>query len=808
MNYQGLTDLEAQKILIENGLNEIPSPKSSNFIKSFTKTLFEPMIIILLLACSIYFFIGEIRDFLILTFSAFVILSINIFQNYKADEAIKRLKSLTKNYSEVIREGTKKIIESKYLVEGDYVIVNEGDRVPADLIIVESSNLLVDESILTGESVPVEKKNFAESNSKNFSEEHLAYSGTLILSGWFVGIVHKTGLNTKIGGIGKKLELIKDEEPQVKKEINGIVYKLAILCVITCSLVFSYNFYQSQNLTLSALTSISLAIALVPEELPIVLTIFLALSSLRLSKLGLIIKNKAIVETLGATNIICVDKTGTITQNKLKLKKILLNNAEFEIENLALSDEIKDIVSAAFFATYFNSKDSSDLEIINLYKKLDLELPKFESLAENVIPRKFVYSKKYYEKKYYYTYAKGAYEEIQKISRINKNYEDFYLNKIEELSNIGFRVIAVAYKKEIKEESSKKFELLGLLAFQDELREETTEYINLCQTNNIRICMITGDYKNTAIYFAKEIGLNNYNKVLTGKDIDDLPDEILKEKIKETNVFARITPKQKLKIVNLLKINKNIVAMTGDGINDVLALKSANVGISIGEGGSDIAKEASDVILTENNLKSIVNAIKEGRRVYNNLAITGRYIYSFHIPIILIALFNTFLALPPLLLPVQIALLEFIIDPFSTLVFESIPATKGILAEKPRRGKYKLMENLNLKLGTFYGVLIFLLVFIPYLILIKNNYQNVVNLSLLNILGLNIVLIILNFYKEGTVLELVNNKRFSYSLSILLIIFILGIFYLQIDTLGVITIVSCLIIFLFFGIISKNDEIR
>jgi Ca2+-transporting ATPase len=804
MKYQGLTELEAQKIYIQNGPNEIPFVNKSFILNSILKTLLEPMMLILLLACLVYFFIGEFRDFTILTFSALIIFSINIYQNYTSEEAIKKLKSFTKIYSEVIREGKKQIIETKYLVEGDYVIVSEGDRLPADIIILETSNLLIDESILTGESLPIQKTQIKDSKIRNFEDSNLAFSGSLILSGWLVGIVFQTGVKTKVGQIGKRLELIKDEEPQVKKEINKIVFNLAILCIFTCLFIFGYNFYVSNDFINSLIRSVSLAIALVPEELPIVLTIFLALSSLRLSKQGLIVKNKAIVETLGATNILCVDKTGTITKNNLKLKKVILNNYEYEIENLPLRDDVKELIEASYLATYFNSKDTSDLEIVKTYENSGIDTSKYESIQEGVIAKNFIYSKKYLYRKQFYTFAKGAYEQISKICRINEEYEDFYLNKIEELSKVGYRIIAVCSKKEFKD-SSKKYNLLGLLAFQDEVREEVAEYIELCQKNNLRVCLITGDYKNTAIYFAREIGLNNYSEVITGEELEKLDDEKLKNKIAYSNVFARITPKQKLKIVNFLKSSKNIVAMTGDGVNDVLALKSANVGISIGKGGSDVAKEASDVILIENNLKNIVNAIIEGRRIYKNLGTTGRYIYSFHLPIVLIAIFNTIFQLPQLLLPIHIAILEFIIDPFSTLVFESIPADKNLLAEKPRRGKFKLIENLDLKQGTYYGLLMFLLIFIPFYIMQINGFEDYINISLINILALNIVLIWLNFKGKQEFKSLINNQRFFYSNLILLIFFIIGLLYLNISLLGVGIILTTSILFLSLGILTNKS---
>jgi Ca2+-transporting ATPase len=506
---------------------------------------------------------------------------------------------------------------------------------------------------------------------------------------------------------------------------------------------------------------------LVPEELPIVLAIFLALSSLRLSQRGLIIKNKAIIETLGAANIICVDKTGTITKNNLRLKKIIYQNFEIDCEKIDLNDDIRKIIKAGYLATYFNSKDSIDQEIQRVFLKSGIDISNYKSLEEGVINQKFVFSKKYSHQKNFQIFIKGAYEEIAQICRIPSKYEDYILNQIQDLTKVGYRVIALGEVKTEKEDSSKKFDFLGLMAFHDELREETKDYISLCQNNNLRVCMVTGDHKNTAIYYAKEIGLNNYQNVLTGDQIEKLPDSKLKELIIDTNVFARIEPHQKLKLVNLLKSGKNIVAMTGDGVNDSLALKSANIGISIGEGGSDIAKETSDIILMENNLKSIIEGIKEGRRIYRNLGITARYIYSFHLPIILISIFNTFFQLPFLLLPIHIAFLEFIIDPFSTLVFESIPLKAGILGERPRKNKFKLIENMNIGVGTVYGILMFLLIFIPYYFINGFDPESAKTVAILTLLLLNILLIYFNFSEDQNFVESIKNRTFFIAISLL-----------------------------------------
>ena len=778
MIYRGLSQKEAQKLYLEKGPNEIPNSREFSLLRSILEALKEPMTLILLSACVIYFVIGRSLDYIILTVSALVIVSINVYQNYKSEEALEKLKDFTKKYCEVFRDGEKITIESKYLVEGDYVIVNEGDRVPADILIVESSNLLINESILTGESVPIRKKTIKDINLKKFTDDYIAFSGALITSGWMIGSVYKTGINSKIGELGKRLELIKDEEPQVKKEINKIVFNLAILCVFTCAFIFSYNYYQTSNLQNSIIYSISIAIALVPEELPIVLTIFLALSSLRLSNKGLIIKNKAIIETLGAANIICVDKTGTITKNNEKLKKIIYQDQDLDFERIELNQDIKRLLRASYLSKYFNSKDALDIEIEKIFSKTGIDISEFNSKEEGVLDRRFVYSKKYTKGKESYIFAKGAYEEISKICRIPSKYEDFMLDKIQELTNVGYRIIAVAELKTEREASSKKFELLGLLAFHDELRDETKEYVELCQNNKLRVCMITGDHKNTAIFYANEIGLNNPQNVLTGDELEKLPDHKLRELIARTNVYARIQPHQKLKLVNFLKSRGNIVVMTGDGVNDSLALKAANIGISIGEGGTDIAKETSDIILIKNDLKSIIEGIKEGRRIYRNLGITARYIYSFHLPIILISIFNTFFQLPFLLLPVHIAFLEFIIDPFSTIVFESIPAQKNILAQTPRKANFKLIENMKIGVGTIYGVAMFFLIFIPYYLINSFDPESAKTVAILNLMILNIFLIYFNFSEEQTFFQVLKDRTFMIAITIISLI-TLGIYLIR-----------------------------
>ncbi len=760
MKYLGHTTKEAEEILKSEGQNVLYETKDFPLIKSIFSSFKEPMILVLLLACFTYFFIGKFTDFLILTISAFIILNINIIQNYKTESAIKKLKSLSQKYSEVIRDGEKILIPSENLVRGDIVLISEGERIPADLLVLESSNLNIDESILTGESIPVTKESSRYDSqvlkNKKIDDTQIAFSGTIAVSGWLIGSVYSTGKNTKIGRMGIKLSSLVDEEPLVKKEINIIVKNLAIIALLTCSFVFLYGYYTTSDWVKPILNAVTLAIALVPEELPIVLTIFLALSSVRLSKTGLIVKNRSIIETLGAANILCVDKTGTLTKNKMKLSKIVTLKDVADGSSKNWNEDVVEIIKSSYLAKYFNSKDSLDLEIERVYNKLNIESNDYYFINEKILDQKFVFTRQYSKNNQNIVFAKGAFDEIIKLSKLNTASEKFIYDQFYTLTNQGLRVVGVAVleNKNIKS----KFSFLGLLAFEDEIRQEVPATVKLCQDNFIRVCMITGDHKNTAIYYGNKIGLNNPNEVITGDEIENLPNHLLDERIKKTNIFARIKPEQKLRILNLLKSGGNIVAMTGDGVNDALALKSANIGISIGLGGSDIAKETSDMVLTQNNLKNIVDGIIEGRRVYDNLSTTARYIYSFHLPLILISVFNVIFKLPELLLPIHITLLEFIIDPFSTLVFESIPGKKGQFSLKPRKGKFKLIENMNVAKGSIYGFLIFVFVFITYYLYVQENVVAAQTISLFLILGLNIILIYLNFSENLKTSELLKNK--------------------------------------------------
>lgn len=781
MIYSGISSDEAKRLFDIYGPNEIKAEKKISILSLVFEAFKEPMLLILFVACIIYLIIGDLTDFGILTASAFVILVINVTQSYKTSKEIEKLKSLTKKYSDVFRDGKRTIIESKYLVPTDYVIVSEGDRIPADLVVIDQSNLTIDEAILTGESLPVTKETvpeyfeYKDKNTKKISK-NISYSGTLVTSGWLIGIVKSTGKNTRIGALGSKLQKIKDQEPQVKIEIARIVRFLAIACVVTCVFVWLWNLFVTNDFVKSSIYTISLAIALVPEELPIVLTVFLALSSLRLSKKGLIVKNRAIVETLGATNVICIDKTGTLTKNELKLKKVILEDKISDLNQLELSENAINLIKASFLASYFSSKDIIDEEISKIFKKLDIDTKNYRPTAEAIIQNKFVFSKSYEYRNGEAVFIKGAYEQISKLCRISEKYEDFYLSSMHSLSNQGYRLIAVAEKISMKEDANKKFSFLGVLAFQDEIREESFDYVKLCQDNQIRICMITGDHKNTANYVATKVGIKNPDNILSGDDIEKLDSKTFLAKIRITNVFARITPDQKFKIVKALMHDKNIVAMTGDGVNDALALKTANVGLSIGKGGTDIAKETSDVILIENNLKNIIEGIIEGRRIYENLATTARYIYSFHIPIVLLSIFGAFLQLPILLLPIHIAILEFIIDPFSTVVFESIPAQKNLLSRRPRSGSFKLLENMNIKLGSIYGILLFILVFLPFYTLnvFQSDLLRATAVSMFIFMFLNIWLIIFNFASNSSFIDLLKTPTLLISLSILtLLIFLI-----------------------------------
>jgi len=733
--YQGLTDSEVTARIKEFGYNELPTQKRKNIFVLFAKLLKEPMLFLLLLTGVIYLLLGEPQDSIVLFSTIVVIIGMTLYQENRTESALHALKELSSPKALVIRNGEQKRISGRDVVPDDIILLQEGDRVPADAIVLSSLNLLIDESILTGESLPV-RKSFTDMNKVTIQalatlkpggdDSYFVFSGTLIAQGSGTAKVIATGVHTQMGLIGKSLESIVDEDFLLKREMGKIVKVFAIFGGIACTLLFGIYYYLNHNLLESFLAGLTLAMALLPEEFPVVLLIFLTLGAWRISKKHVLARNNQAIETLGATSVLCVDKTGTLTFNHMDLASIVSSKGIFEF-----SAKVKDLDKLSSEILFYSKLASKRGAFDPLEKEINLKFEKFlgtngysikgwhllkeYSLSKSLFAISRVWSSP--DAKHNIVAAKGSPEAILDMCKIPLVQKKEIMALVFEMSKKGQRVLGVAKStfsedKFHKSQKDYKFEFLGLIGFIDDIRPNVYESVQECYLAGIKVIMITGDYPGTAQYIASKAGIKNTEDYLTGEDLESLSKEELQEKIRDINIFARIIPDQKLKIVEALKANGEIVAMTGDGVNDGPALKAAHIGLAMGERGTDVARESADMVLLDDNFISIVSAVKLGRRIYDNLQKAVSYIFSIHIPIAGAALFPVLLGLPPILYPIHIAFFELIVDPACSTVYEGEHSEAGIMKRGPRNLKQPLFDRSHIIIGIFQGL--FLLVTIMY----------------------------------------------------------------------------------------------
>ncbi len=712
--YNGLNDNEIIKSRNEFGSNELEKKKQINIIIELLKVLKEPTLLLLIIASLIYFILGEYIDGIIMLFCVLFTCSIEFIQGYKTDKALEELNKLSSLNVLVIRNNKKIYINSDEIVVGDIVILESGDKVPADGIILLNEGLSVDESLLTGESIVVNKT--TKEDNKNYFKTNICYKGTNVVNGNAIIKIISVGKNTEYGKIGTSLNQIEDNKSILDKQIDKIIMIYGILSIILFISVFSVTFINNKELSLSnriieaLISSITIGIATIPEEIPVILTIFLAMGASKLAHENTLVKNMKSVENLGRITVFCTDKTGTITENKMKVfNKYILNDKFYE---------------SAYFACHNNSYDPTEIAIRNYIKNSKI---KFENNSKLVHEYLFSDETKMMgivlnENNKNNLYVKGAYEYIIKLCELNDKDKIKIDEKFKEFSNLGLRVIAIANKESIKIKENindYKLNFLGLIALDDPIRKHIKESINTCYNAGIRTILITGDSDITASAIAKKIGIKNSDNVLTGDQLERMDDTELIERVKDTNIFARVYPNHKMRIVNALQKNNEVVAMTGDGINDSSALKKADIGISMGLRGTNVAKEASDIILLDDNFNTIVKTIKNGRNIYNNIKKAISYVIVIHIPIALLSFIIPIFKLPPLLLPIHIVLLELLIDPTCSIIFEKIKPDKNIMNKPPRNKNENILDLKTLTRCIFEGLMIFIVVFITYYYYIK-----------------------------------------------------------------------------------------
>lgn len=731
--FKGLTNNEVVISREKNGSNIQQQRKKESLIKKILNIFKEPMFLLLIIAASVYFIVGEYADGITMLIFVLAVCTIEFIQEAKTDKALEELNKLSSLNVKVIRNGKKEIINSEEIVVGDIVILEEGDRVPADGKILYTQSLGINESSLTGESEIVYKNK--EEDLKNHFKLNMCYSGTDVVNGLGIIEVTSVGKNTEFGLIGQSLNNIKKEKTPLEKQINKLVFICTIVSITVFIMTIIINYINHPELTPtkrivdSLLAGITIAMATIPEEIPVILTVFLAMGSWSLTKKNTLTKNMKAIETLGTVNVLCTDKTGTITENKMIVEDIYTN-------------------SETFIKTLYQSCPQV------AYDPMEIALKKYcqenEKINTGSITKEYPFKAETKMMGQIWNNkelcVKGAYENVLPLCNLDKENYKQVKSKINEYSKEGYRVLAIAKNDNLKNipnsltEAKLTFE--GLVALYDPPRKGVKESLEECYSAGIRVIMITGDNGKTAASIAKKINLNNYDEVITGLELEAMSDDELFERVKTTNIFARVYPNHKMRIVNALQRNNLIVAMTGDGVNDAPALKKANIGIAMGQRGTNVAKESADIILLDDNFNTIVKAIGKGRSIYKNIQSAISYVIAIHIPLALLSLFVPIFKLPTLLLPIHVMLLELLIDPTSSIIFQRIKPTPSIMLEKPRNIDEPILNLKTTIRNILQGILIFIVTFITYLYLIKNNTN--INLSITityTILVLSIILI-------------------------------------------------------------------
>jgi Ca2+-transporting ATPase len=774
---------------------------------------------LLLVACgTLYLILGDIQEGLMLLSFVFVVMGIEFYQEKKTEKALDALKDLASPRALVIRDEETIRIPGKEVVKGDIVVLQEGDRVPADAQVLKSNNLLADESLLTGESVPVRKREWREGDimlMPGGDDLPVVYSGSMIVQGNGLVKVTATALNTEIGKIGKALESVKEEPTQLKREMGTLVKYLAVIGILLCVMIVVIYTLTRGDLLKGFLAGITLAMAMLPEEFPVVLTIFLALGAWRMSKKSVLTRKPAAIETLGSATVLCTDKTGTLTQNKMTVTR-LFNGNDFSrvVSGDTFPEPFHQIIEYGILASQVNPFDPMEKAIINIGDQFlqnsehihaDWVMEKEYPLSKDQLAMSRVFSNT--GTKEQVIAVKGAPEAIFDLCHLNSERISLYEKAVAQMASDGLRVLGVARASLISGELPSiqhdfDLEFVGLIGLSDPIRKNVPDAVKECYNAGIRVIMITGDYPVTAINIGKEIGIKNPELFITGSELKEMSEDELCERIKGVNIFARVIPEQKLKIVNALKKNNEIVAMTGDGINDAPALKASNIGVAMGEKGTDVAREASSLVLMDDNFASIVGAVKMGRKIFDNLQKALGYIFAIHVPIAGLSLVPVLFAdLPLILWPVHIVFLELIIDPACTMIFEAEKEEKNVMSRPPKDINEPFFGARKIFFSCMQGIGIIIICLLVYFIGLKMGYseKSVRTLTFLTLIVSNISVILSNRSWTSSIIKILStpNKAVTWIIggAIIFLILILNIPFLlnlfQFEKIGYLELIVC-----------------
>ncbi len=718
----GLGDEDARVRLQQEGPNELPSERQRGVGAIILEVVREPMFLLLVAAGVLYLLMGEPVDALMLLGFVAMVIGMTVVQQRRTERALDALRDLSSPRALVVRGGHSRRIAGREVVRGDLLVLTEGDRVPADAILRRAINMAVDESLLTGESVAVHKTpSTAATHLDRPGGDGLPslFSGTLVTAGQGVAEVASIGARSELGKIGHALQQIKPEATLLQRETGRLVRRLAVVGLSLCAVVVVvYALLRGGGAAIwkeGLLAGIAMAMSILPEELPVVLTVFLALGAWRISRNRVLTRRMPAVETLGAATVLCVDKTGTLTLNQMTVRRLVIAGQPVDVptnaaENPSGTRTLLDVASLASRREAFDPMERAlhaAARSASVPGHADWVLVREYSLSPELLAVSQAWQPPDGDEVFIAT--KGAPEAVSKLCRLSPGEREALEGDVTRLASQGLRVLAVARGRARAEDlptlqAELTLELVGLVALEDPLRPTVPAAVAECQNAGVRVVMITGDYPITAQSIARQAGLQNCDAVVTGPDLERMTDTELAERVRTVQVFARVVPEQKLRIVTALKANDEIVAMTGDGVNDAPALKAAHIGIAMGGRGTDVAREAAALVLLDDDFSSIVGAISLGRRIFDNIKKAVGFTFAVHVPIAGLSIIPVFVPdWPLLLLPVHIVFLELVINPACALIFEAEQAEQDVMSRPPRSPLERLFSLRALGISLLQG---------------------------------------------------------------------------------------------------------
>lgn len=766
MHLQGLSTDQVLASRAKYGLNRLEEQKENALWAAIKRLAEEPMVGLLLVASVIYWISGDIGNSVFLAVAILLVATISLYQDTRSRNALEKLRSFTQPVCKVIRNGKVEEISSEEVVIGDSLMIEEGGLVAADGHIVQANDFSVNESILTGESLAVFKD--------QLQPNAVVYQGTTVASGLAIVTVTAIGNGTRLGKIGKSIESITEEVTPLEMQVNNFVRKMVLLGAVVLLIVWAINYFHTYSLLDSLLKSLTLAMSILPEEIPVAFTTFMALGAWRLMRLGIVVKQMKTVETLGSATVICTDKTGTITENRMQLDKVFAL-ASHRISHLSdiLDDNEKELIRIAMWASEPIPFDPMEVALHEAYKRqtgederpyyrmvyeypLGGKPPMMTHVFENSQGTRIVASKG----------APEAYIKLEGLSTVEKAEVESVIRK---LAGDGYRVLGVASASWAGDhfpglQQELPFVFKGLVAFYDPPKPGIKQVFDSFYAAGIDVKIVTGDNATTTAAIARQVGFQGYEKSMSGEELLTIPEAELAERVMDTKVFTRMFPEAKLRIINALKSKGQVVAMTGDGVNDGPALKAAHIGIAMGRKGSEIAKQAASLILLEDDLGKMIDAVTMGRKIYSNLKKAIQYIISIHIPIILTVFIPLVLGwkFPNIFSPAHIIYFELIMGPTCSIIYENEPIEKNIMMQKPRKFSQTFFSWRELTTSVVQGLMITAGSLTIYQYAVIQGYNDALTRTLVFtvLISANILLTLVNrsfYYSVLTTLDYKNN---------------------------------------------------